>query len=821
MSKARFLFTLVWLFAGFAAFAQSVRLDYDKEPLNDILLDLNDRYQVQISIAPKIANQCLISIHTTFPDMDQAMEELANRCELSFVKIEGIYTFFASENPGPSNVPTKRPKPQYLYQGTIMEKGSLESIPFALMQFGERGIVADENGRFSFKSTNQTEKGLFRSLGYQLADTVLSPGTELNVLLKPALMELGQIEVIAYGGVAVTHTGDQAGHLRFNDISNNLVPGLSDNLIFNNLRLYPGIMAAGEAITDFVIWGSYSGQNYVSYDGITLFNSWGINDDMGRINPYMIRSVEVYKGGFNVPYGDRIGGSVIMEGTDGNMLKPELRASFTNQLANLYVNVPVGKTSLQVAGRKTLFDAFDLSSDFEQDADLIVPTYDYTDLNLKLTSSLGENGRLELSAIYSEDEYQGNLQFDRRRNIIDDLQLSSKQTGSSGQYTRSWAKGGISQLQTAYSRYQPTTTANLLFNPDQRSIGDTLQNYAWTNPIEEFRASITHTFAANQKHQLKANLSVINNQADLEAKTEVRVIENSNDQLTRWSMYLMDDIQFTPDFSLQLGLKADLPQTGDAYWQPRINARWDISKRWNVHMGWGIYNQFVARNSVVDEIGNRSEVWRIADGEKVPVPKSVHSVLGLGYQYNDLELGIEGFHKNTSGFGRFSFNRNGSSVFNELEATTLGMELFARKKLGVHEFWTSYTLMEVEEQRADAFFNNLTRLAPQSQKHELKAVAVLKFNPVQVSLSTVYGSGFPNRSARPNEAQFEPYRRTDLAVQYAFGLSKVDLEAGLSILNLFNQQNLRLNQTINSPSGGLINTVGIPFTPTIYVNLGF
>lgn len=814
-----FLFALVNL-----AQAQAVRLDYDDQSLNDVLLDLNERLKVQISIDSEIANRCGVTIHQRFSSMDAAMQALADYCELAYVKIDGVYSFYPKpEEAMPESPRPDRPKtrPQYLYQGVVVANYSDEPVPYALMQFGDRGIVADENGRFSFKSYRNPEQGLFRSLGYEVSDTTINPSASHKISLTQALYELEAIEIISDTLQLATHMGENAGHLRFNDISNNLVPGLSNNLIFNNLRLYPGVMAAGEAITDFVIWGSYAGQNYVTYDDITLFNSWGINDDMGRVNPYMIRNVEVYKGAFNVPYGDRIGGVVKMDGTSGNSNHSEFNLSLTNQLGNVYANLPVfGKATLQLAARKTLFESFDLSSGADQNQQLIVPTYDYTDYNLKFVAPIGETDQLTISSIYSEDSYDGRLQEEIRRRVIQDLKLNSTQSGASVKYEKRWPKGGISSVTSSYSRYDPTVTANYFLNFNQGPIGDTLFSYAWTNPIEETKVSVDHAFSATERYQAKVNLTHTYNDLSLKSTADERIIDDDSASVSRTSAFVLNDFQVTKDFSVQLGLKVDKVRGSGTYWQPRINARYDINHRWNVHAGWGMYNQYISKNIFVDELGNRSEVWQSADGIDRPVLSSTHGVFGLSYRTPGFEWGAEAFYKESEGWVRYTFNRNRDIVFRPVQASTSGLETYVKKTVGKHEFRGSYTLLDVEESLLDVSFNT-ARLAPQSQKHELKFIALLDLKPWQLSLSTVYGSGFPNRIIERDRAQFDIYRRTDLALQYSFSLNQTNVEAGLSILNVFDQSNIRLNQAVNTPTGGLLNTTGIPFTPTLYFNLKF
>ena len=197
------------------------------------------------------------------------------------------------------------------------------------------------------------------------------------------------------------HLGNKIGQIQFNNVNNGLPPGMSTNLIFNNLRLYPGILAAGESNTDFVIWGSYSGQNRVTYDEITMFNRWGISDDIGRINPYMVKNVNVYKGGYSVLHGDRVGGVVEIDGTQGDRTKLTGEMSLTNQLMSGRLNVPLfaNKAALQVGLRKTYFNFTDWSAEYDNKNDFIKSNYDYSDLNTKFNTTF-KGGMNFLLVIY-------------------------------------------------------------------------------------------------------------------------------------------------------------------------------------------------------------------------------------------------------------------------------------------------------------------------------------------------------------------------------------------------------------------------------------
>jgi len=803
------------LFCTTKSIAQSIRLDYQDELLNEILLDLNDRHGIQISINSKLSNACSISINQTFSTVDLALQALASQCSLEVVRIGEVYAFRVLE------IPEEAPeRTTYLFQGVALEEGSGEPLPFAVLSTSDRNLITDENGRFSFRSFLSEQNVKLRSLGYQEQDTLLRPGEALQISLIPSVTALDEVVVTGNRGSApIMNIGEKSGYIQLNDVGNNLVPGLSNNLVFNNLRQYPGITAAGESIADFVIWGSYAGQNHVIYDGISLFNSWGINDDMGRVNPYMIKHVEVYKGGYNVPYGDRVGGVVMIDGKFGNTNRLEAGGSLTNQLVSAYVNVPLfnGSSAFQIAGRKTLSEEFDLASGFDGDTTLIVPGYNYNDLHLKFSSNLSQSDRLEVSAVISTDSYEGTRRTGvRRQPVFQGVKVNSEQIGTSLKYVRSWSNGGLSSVVLSRSRYSPELVTNYFVDRNVFSPVRELRADNWTNLITENRSRISHTFAALKVHQLQLNLEYIDNEASFGASEGDNIVDTSTEKLSRVSVYGYDQVQWSDNFSMQVGLKAELPSEGsDVYWQPRVNARLDLSKKWNTHFGWGIYNQFISRNSVVDELGNRADVWQVSNGTSIPVLRAVHNVLGLGFRGEDFEMSLEAFYKTTKGFTRYFIDRRGVSFIGEGDSKAKGIDLFARKHIGNHVAWVSYSLSEVEERFGVEDRKSAYRDAPQNQLHELKAAVILNLSPFELSMTNVYGSGFTR-----SRGGFKPYWRTDLAFQYRFQSMKRNLEAGISILNLFNNKNARLNQSVSVPRGDVINTVGVPFTPTLYLNVG-
>lgn len=843
---------------------QSVFLEYESQPLNEILLDLNDRYQIQISINANLSANCILSVRQNFSSVEEALQFLADQCQLSLLKISHVYTF---RNNPQADTPDEKPKPAtpstYIYQGLVIERSTQEPLPYTLIHMNDKDIVADGQGRFSFKSTSISEKIQFRHLGYEICDTTLMPGNPLEIILNPHSEVLEEITIRGTQIISDTRSGEEAGRIKFNDIANNPFPGNSINLIFNNIRLMPGIMAAGEAISNYVIWGSYAGQNQVIFDEITLFSSAGINNEIGRINPFLIKNVEVYKGGYNVPYGDRVGGIIVIDGKLGNLEDRQMAVSLTNQIANAYVNTPLfnKKAALQIALRKSYFQL--LNWELSSQPEFIIPNYVYNDLNVKFSAGLGARDKIELSIITSEDEYTREL---RRRNVsFEDFLIRSTQIGSSLQYARNWQGGGLSSLTLSQSFYRPRLTSLNTFQDPNNSEEEFLDRYDWENTIQEYTAQFKHSFTFHPNHQLDLSLKFIRNQINLKSLINESFLEDSQDTLealNRLSFYALDHVHGAKWLDLQWGLKVDVPDgISKAYIQPRINGSIHLNPVWQMNFGWGIYNQFIAKNQISDIFGNQNDVWQTLDGETLPVLASRHHVVGVSYHKPRLEANLEFYYKTTDGISRYSLERipnpslidreppergegqEGAEnpepesqfipivVLSEGNSRTYGLDLYIKRRFRRAELWLSYSLGKTEEKfvAPDINFPRVSdtgyQEAAHSQRHELKLAWILNLKSFYISATGVYGSGFPNvtnRQARERQRDpIIPYWRFDLACQYRFHVNRIHLEAGFSLLNIFNYENIRLNQDINININTRINTLGTPFTPTVYINARF
>jgi len=151
-----------------------------------------------------------------------------------------------------------------------------------------------------------------------------------------------------------------------------------------------------------------------------------------------------------------------------------------------------------------------------------------------------------------------------------------------------------------------------------------------------------------------------------------------------------------------------------------------------------------------------------------------------------------------------------------------------KKDIGRHSIWASYTLSKALERLAPkGQALPAYSLAPHHQLHEFKAAGLLNVGKFYFSTDYVYGSGLEIlRKVFGNTTGDFGYNRVDAAVTYKFTPKRFSGECGISVMNLFDTQNLKYNNLKNiqlTPELGDVRVYSdaARFTPTIFLKLVF
>ncbi len=826
------LFGVLLLFQ-FQAFGQGIRVEADQEPLSHVLIRLADEYGIQLSFDDRLLSDYTVTVDRQFGSPEKAISYLIDPLPLDYQKSGEVFIIFPQRS---GTVPGS-----YGLSGRIVDSRSGEALPYTHLMIGEHGMITDFSGYFSITSAEDSVFSMTVShLGYYLLDTVLHAGENHTISLWPSRYALEEVTIEGRSVERSGQVGEQAGMIRLNHQIAYRLPGNGDDAVFNFLRLQPGILAAGEQSSEMIIWGGYPGHSQLIFDGFTIFGPKNFNDNISFVNPYMAKDIRIYKGGYPARYGGRVGGIVEISGIDGNRKKPSVNLNINNMTLSGMASVPVKKqAALTLAYRNTyynLVDAEDLGLLTDRDGrgpgrqvDISVfPDYRFNDMNFKFSGSTGSGDPYFISLFEGRDHFF--YAVNEERNVIrveQEATEQSRQLGGTAFFGKSWKSGFLSNFSLSYSGLSRELK-------EKQELFHLLQEFTlssselqYKNSVKELTFKNNHYFSLSDRHRLVTGVEVVYHDVDLFRDSLDVMTHSGRNNAGRINLFAQDAYQLFPSVSLRPGVRIDYPfYLQRLYIQPRLLFSADLSERWKFNGAWGIYNQFISEASVIDDYGNFRYFWTICDNEGVPVLRAQHFVGGLVFRQDGLTVSLETYYKTVEGITRYVdlWDRGLPELFRG-RARIYGMDLLVKSYFGKHEAWASYTLGRAEEY-FPYFTGDHYAPAPQDQRHEIKGALLLDLSPFYLSVNYVYGSGLADGSFYTTEIlERYPYSRLDASFIYRLNIKKVRMETGISILNIFNRENIKYSNLIRIPESET-STIGIhaeavPFTPTLYLNLSF
>ena len=825
---------LVCLLMGLqtSSFAQKISISANRQPLNEVLVQLRDNYDMAFSFNDAALRQYKVTIKKHFQSPEEALDFLFNDLPLTYERTGDVYVIY------PQRPKSSQKHERHLLSGRIVARKTLEALPYTNIGINNTGTITDENGYFSYRSTDSIFQVQVSHLGYYRMDTLLTPGKSHLIKMTPAVEQLEAVVVSDRLLETFLYNEAHAGVLHINHKITSFLPGSSNNSVFNLLRLQSGISATAEASENLIIWGSYEGQSRILFDDMVLFGLKNFNDNIGTVNPFIVKDIKLMKAAFGASYGDCVGGIADITGKDGTRKKFSMDFSADNYALNTMLETPVTEnSSLILAFRHTYRNLYDnMNWDLTPNRRTkinsevtIVPDYLFRDINLKYTFRDEQGFHVRLSMLAGQDNFSYNVNEKLTRWFL----LGRNTSESSLQKGASWVIGkdgetGISTslgmsysaLDTKYDSEQQI--ANAFNNRIRKSVSqETL------NKTAAAKVTLKAVWPVNNNHRFKAALSYAGNHSSWSEDTNgVNFIDQQIDG-ARITLMAQDQMIFNK-FKVVPGIRLTrVPYLGKTFPEPRISTSYKINEALNINLAAGIYRQYLTKNSVEDEYGNYRYMWTVANKSKYPVLRSNHVAASLTLEIKNTQGSLTPFYKKTTGLTRYvNFQARNIETLYSGHSRSYGVDLYLKQNFFQHTAWISYTLSKTEES-FEHYPQDLYLYAPQDQRHEIKLAGLLNFNPVYFSANYVYGSGFPipNYSLREVTYERRPYSRMDAALTYKFNLKPFYGEAGISILNIFNRDNILYNNLERVPTSQT-NTIrlyqqSVPFTPTLYLKLGF
>jgi hypothetical protein len=872
IKRLTILVTLLLIFAKGFSQSEVIQVNVKNLPLNIVLLQLRSQYNFHFSYSEDQVSKYKVTVAKTFESKLEVIEYLLKDLPFRVKKVDDVFIII----PDKKSPREGQKRGQTQITGQIVEAGSFEPLPFSYILINNHPMTADVTGNFNYITTSDSAYHLRIShLGYFIYDTILVASNFRQYKLVPASIKLPEITVQKNEVEKATMIGETIGKITLNTNISHFLPGQGDNSVFNHIRLMPGIQAAGEQSTDLLIWGSYEGQSLVTFDEFTLFGLKNYNDNISVVNPFLVKTIEILKGGFDSKYGNRVGGIVNIIGKNGNIQNPVYSFNINPTTLNGMVEIPVlKKSSVLVAYRQTYYNLYN-SDDFnifapthgvpknklfqnegqnsKIDMDVYPDNYRFRDMNLKFSRHF-DNGDQFYVSMYGGGDYfhlaaTGNV----TRDIIDvpkekkptSLAVSllneekNHQYGASVFYSKKWSNLLTTKFILSYSDF-----TRIVNDKTQTTNSETSEVYKkdkskTDNTAAESSLRIENLVYFQNGHQLEFGGGFYNNKAKIDYYTTIndKPTPDNMNRLSNSRFYAFADdcLPIGDRFTLKTGARINV-STNKAkfYFEPRVNATYKLNKNMKFSASWGRFHQFISKIASVDRDENYTYLWSVSNKD-VPVVNATHWVGEFNYSKNNLTLNIDGYYKLTHNITErvFESRRQGQSDTKGYfpyfgNAKAFGMDVFVKKDIGKHSVWASYTLSKALERLAPlGQALPAYSLAPHHQLHEFKTAGLLNIGKFYFSADYVYGSGMEIlRKVFGNSTGDLSYNRVDAAITYKFTPKRFSGELGVSAMNLFDTQNLKYNNLKNiqlTPGLGDVRVYSdaARFTPTIFLKLVF
>lgn len=287
-------------------------------------------------------------------------------------------------------------------RGVVMDKGNGEPVIYTnvILKGTTIGAQTDEDGLYNIPNVPPGSYTIFcTQFGFDtvMVQVTMEPGKIINqkILLTQSAIELGNIDITAKREEQKTETQISMTKITTKDIDRiPSVGGESD--LAQYLQVIPGVIFTGDQGGELYIRGGSPIQNKVLLDGMTIYNPFHSIGLFSVFETDIIRSVNLFTGGFSAEYGDRLSAVLDVHTRDGNKKHFGGKVSTSPFLTKAIVEGPLkklgesggsvsyiftGKTSYLDRSSKALYSYIDSAG---------LP-YNFTDFYGKLSMN-GENG---------------------------------------------------------------------------------------------------------------------------------------------------------------------------------------------------------------------------------------------------------------------------------------------------------------------------------------------------------------------------------------------------------------------------------------------
>ncbi|MFC2157790.1 carboxypeptidase regulatory-like domain-containing protein [Acidobacteriota bacterium] len=390
------------------------------------------------------------------------------------------------------------------------------------------------------------------------------------------------------------------------------------------LYFVPGVIKADEEANDLIVRGGSPTENGFYLDNIFMpninhFPQMGASGgNISMLNMDFIESVQIFTGGFDASYGNRLSSILDIGYREGNRerINSQINFSTIGYGAQIEGPLPNNKGSWMISGNQSFLDLIRaLISDSDNKSS-------FYDVQGKMVYDLNDSNRLSFLMVGGHSQ-----------TLYDPGSEKFNQFTAGLNWRHLWGSVGYSDTSFSYSKL---TGKENYYNS---FLDELIGNYDYTNQWITIRN--VNQLQISPSHKFKFGFEAQNYRSRSWNYYE-DIGEDKEYQGTFSSAFVTYVVYPFHNVSLSSGLRYDYyPFSKRSHWSPRFTANWMLTERFSVNASYGIFYQQIPIFLIKQH----------PDNLKLKDSRARHLVLGFKYLINEsTQITLEGYDKQYDDF---------------------------------------------------------------------------------------------------------------------------------------------------------------------------
>ncbi len=622
------------------------------------------------------------------------------------------------------------------------------------------------------------------------------------------------------------------------------------------LQVLPGVVFTGDQGGQLFIRGGSPIQNKVQLDGMVIYNPFHSIGLFSVFETDLLRSADIYSGGFGAEMGGRISSVMDLTTRDGNKKRFAGKLGASTFGSKILLEGPISKQKTDNGGSASFMLSYK-NSYLEQSSKIFYSYIDedglpfnYQDFYGKVSINSSNGSKINFFGF----DYSDRATY---RSVSD----------------YAWNAGGGGTNFVIIPGSSPVLMdGNIAFSNYNISL-DEVNMPLRTSSINGFNGGFNITYFLG-KNQLKFGFEMLGFATDFSyVNSANRTIEQKQftSEIAPYIFYKLNAGKWLIEPGFRLQYYASLSTASP---EPRLAVKYLASDKVRFKFAGGLYSQnLIAANSDRDVVNlfygflsGSDEIQDEFNGEQLKnkLQRAQHLVLGVEIEpVKHVTVNIEAYYKNFSQLTNINRNKIFEDVppYNVITSPSYkpdylrtdfiietgdaeGIDFSLKYDYKKLYIWLAYSLAYVHK------FDGLIHYAPHyDRRHNANLLVTYKLGKLDVWECNVrwnFGSGFPFTQTQGyyegltfpgglssdittengqlnvlygpyNEGRLSAYHRLDFGVTRKFSLSETSiLEANLTVTNVYNRENIFYVDRVTNER-----LYQLPFMPSIGVNWSF